>query len=351
MYKHLSVLTLVATSAAAQPTRYTYHPLMAVGNSSVADWNNQQQGVGSIPAGEGGVGAFRLNFTGPIGPINALASINDRGDVAGTEVVNLGEYRFATAVIGGVSTRLSGNRSDALDINSASRVLVRETSPSKAYIWRPGTGAGPDIRAPEGVAPASVVHLNNADQAIGSYTVSLTGGVQQTRGFRWTDVGGAEPIALLPGTNGFTPRSINDDGAVLGAATRSVGSGSLVLAQPSGALIDIPGSANQSFGTLTNAGQVVFGRSIWDQTNGTRDLVPLIDFPVEPPLTYSFGNVISINDKGWILGYGVIQYSLFNSQQIYVMLEPTPTPGTPVAMLAFSSLCGMRRTRPSSPRK
>jgi probable HAF family extracellular repeat protein len=278
--------------------------------------NNLGQVVGRYGSGSGiplpgpGIppgGAFiwdvvTRNFSdlGDLGGQNVLASgINDVGQVSGSSENSLGQPRaFIWDEVNGMREigTLGGIWSFGNDINSSGQIAGyswRADESEHAYIWTPFVGMN-DL-GPANRDGTRAFGLNDPGDVVGNGTISA-------------DLAGA----LLWEEDRITGLSSSEVAFSFASEVNNVG---------------------QAVGYASGNGRAY--AVVWDKVLGPRHLEELIT----PDAGWLLEQATSINDRGQIVGYG-----LLNDQVRGFLLTPVPEPSS-LGILAWALSCGVILTR------
>jgi probable HAF family extracellular repeat protein len=320
---------LLAASAEGQSYSLTDLGTLKLGSARVHDINSLGQVVGAsgAPHGSGTRAFFWSRKTGmidlaalPGGDYSVASAINDSGQVVGTSNSRNGIHAFLWTATNGLQKlpAISGtNSTSAYAINGAGQIAG--VSGSHATLWNGNTATGNTIKdlGTLGGAWSEAHGISSDGQVVGVSDTSSS-----PHAFLWKDGSPMEDLGVLPGDSTSRANHVNDQGEVVGA---SEGPGSVRAfiwtssagMQPIGSLQG--GHYTEAFG-INNIGQVV-GQSgsslgtrafLWTKTNSMVDLNDLVPgLPAGVILTGAF----SINNKGEIVAFGVINPKLNKNHQ------------------------------------
>ncbi len=326
----VSVAVLLSAVSANATTLYEVIDLGVVPDavsSKAADINNQGQIVGSSAFSDGSRVAF-LWERGSIVPLGGLTgrnqshayAINDSGQIVGHSY-QTGHNTDQVATLfdptgSGQNTSmgtLGGVKSTALDINNAGQIVGLSKISGHSYYFAASfdiTGNQQNVTI--GPAGSDAQSINDTGVAVGS---ALIDGGYHCMIFDMD--GGSDYIDLGSlGGNDNAARSINSLGQIVGEAQAP--SESIIAASfdisGSGTIVELGtlGGAESKAQAVNNLGQIVgFAytesgdrhATLFDPSGGGAniDLNTVIDQDLGWTLTFG----TSINDDGWIVGYGV----------------------------------------------
>jgi len=348
--KLISLAFILAVAAPAHQA-IGYYKLIDLdtlgGNSSGAySINNLGQIVGHADDSSGYTRATLFDPTGSgnnidlgtLGGIHSTAfSINDLGQIVGSASDGLGKQRATLfdPTGGGHNITLGGTGSVAWSINDNGQivgcVLVNSMN-NKAILFDP-TGGGKNIslgtlggRFVQSVARS----INDSGQIVGWSTTNPFDPSWKSEATLFDPTGGGNNIALCEIES--EAWSINNLVQIVG---RAGGKATLFDPTGSGNNIDLGTLGGQFNGasSINNQGQIAGwagGKAtLFDPTGGGNniDLNTLID----PRLSWTLTRAYSINDNGWIVGYGI---NPAGYQRAYLLI---PEPAT-VLLFGLSSL-------------
>ncbi|HLJ28939.1 MAG TPA: HAF repeat-containing protein [Candidatus Angelobacter sp.] len=320
----VSVLALLCVPLAEGQT-YVITDLgtLRPGSARVHDINSLGQAVGASGHPHGSdthaffwsqKGGIRdLGFL-PGGDYSVASAINDSGQVVGTSNSQDGMHAFLwTAGTGLQQLPLLSetDSSSAYAINGSGQIAG--ASGSHAVIW---SGNAVEDLGTLGGSWSEAHGINNAGQVVG---VSDT--KAGPHAFLWSDAAPMQDLGTLPGDSSSRANRISDQGAVVGASEGMEGVRAFIWTKNAGMqqIGSLQGGGySEAFG-INNLGQVVgqsgssLGTRAFLWTSGAiadlNDLVP--GLPVGVILTGAF----SINDKGEIVAFGVINPKLNKNRQ------------------------------------
>jgi len=343
-----AVLTAVAGPAAAGLPDYVYHGMGTLGGNGALAQDINSDGVfaGSsqiaFPTQDHAVtGRYpgALEDLGTMGGIKSTAwAINDRGDVVGNYMDDLGTYHAyilrphqlpvtVPPLAGSECASLVGINDSGVAVGFSFRFTGGNY---RAMIWDPVYGS----RALAGLGEVtSFAHaINNA---------GVVTGQANSQAFRWSQSGGAQTL---------------EGGEAVGSAINNAGviAGTLIAGDDSRAVIWIDDQPPLVLGTLgafwsdasgiNNLNQVVGGsiRGLREQAYVWSAESGMVALPV-PEYTVS-SHAYAINDLGWIVGSVSVETPGGTRSSIAVW-EPVPEPAS-LLVLAFGlAAAALSRTR------
>ena len=291
---------------------------------TVTGINKNGQVAGFGMTGLGDYHAFLWNF-GLMSDLGVTSSnfqsqaggINNSGVIAGTQFGASGTQ--AVYWSGGAATSLGGVGTSASGINDAGQIAGLLTAAgSQGHAYRTSGGSIPDLGTIPGGTWSSAYGINNAGSVVGYGDTAS----RNFRGFVTDSSGVMTTLGTLGGSNSYA-MAVNDAGQVGGSA--SIRSGYIHAAEWSnGSIADLGtlGGGN-SFAYGINNSSLVVGYSYLANSEDTHAFVyrdgVLYDLNGLIPSNagWTLLNAYSINDKGQIVGTG-----LLNGQLNAYILDP-----------------------------
>jgi probable HAF family extracellular repeat protein len=231
--------------------------------------------------------------------------MNDLGQVVGesSDVPFLWDSKTGMQDL---SQIIGGYYGQAFYINNQGQVVGQRNS-NRAFLWSPADGY---IELTS--TSSNARGINNLGQVVGTFDVTLDGGVQQTHAFLWSKDKGLQDLGTLAGNRAnsvASPEGINDNGQVVGWSdlpTDAVGSHAFRWTPETG-MQDLGVYADPYNAELfiNNNGEIAGSRYI--DSSHTRGFVwtpqkGLIDLGTLSPLPDSESEAQGINDQGQVTG-------------------------------------------------
>jgi probable HAF family extracellular repeat protein len=195
-----------------------------------------------------------------------------------------------------------------------------------------GSGTNVDLRTLAGHDMSWAYSINNMGQAVGRSRDTTQQGGRAVL-FDLTGSGNNIDLGTLGGPYSWA-RSINDAGEIVGGANTASGDGHATLFDPTG------NASNIDLGTLGGNGSAAYSindnrqivgyaltdlgtwyATLFDSKGGGNNVN--LNNCIDPAMGWTLTRAYSINNKGWIVGYGL------NSEgyEHAFLLKPIPLPG------------------------
>lgn len=332
----IQVLALVAFSGAisAQNYPYTLTDLGTVpGNTTPLAWGINEAGTSTV-------GSFSWPTTGwvhsssgmtmvgtlPGAAFSTARDVNDSGQIVGSSwVATINQPGHAYRVTPGIGMvdlgTLGGTTSEAWRINNAGHVVGDAAAASgnlQAFLYTDSAGM---VSLAPAAASSHARGISPNGQATGSMTVG-----NSWHAFRYVPGVGLTDLGLPAGYSHTYGGAINDLGQVAGTVSLSGTSNPRLFRWTPGAGFQIFGSsapftncwAINASGTVVGVSPVggTYRAVMFADGMGMVDLNTLID----PAIGWSLRAAIDINDRGQIVGYGMV---LATGETHSFRLDPT----------------------------
>lgn len=249
----------------------------------------------------------------------------------------------------GNNIQLGGNRTLAECINNNNVIggyAVYAAQNGATLFDISGNGANTDLGTLEGFMDGTIFSMNDNDVAVGY--ASASSGHTKAALFDTTGNGNHKCLGTLGGEDSGA-RFINDHNQIVGWAYDTMGQQKATLFDSSGMGCNVnlaPANDDASTAWCTNNASQIVGwtddstgkryATLFDATGGGNNID--LNDAIDPSLGWSLQIAYSINDSGWIVGYGINP----EGQQHAFLLQPVPEPAT-LCLFAFGAVALWRR--------